>query len=265
MLGHADAVEAGPRRRQELRVRREERFLHPPRLDQSVGRRHDRAVLVLEAFWQVTVWHLLEHADLHAALPRAEDEPAILFRYVVPADYSAATTATGPGSGSRPRGSARSVQRDGGDGQGTRTQGHPRPFHERGHLHPPSPGPQPHQALHARPGPVGRGCDIVVEISAAAGLPDGMTIDEDGCLWVALYGRSAVHRYTPTGKLDAAVSFPVTNVTCPVFGGPGFGVLYVTSARDGLDERELAVQPHAGAVFAADVGAHGLPAMRFGG
>ena len=61
----------------------------------------------------------------------------------------------------------------------------------------------------------------LVEIPPDAGLPDGMTIDEDGCLWVALYGGSAVHRYTPAGKLDVMVSFPATNITCPVFGGPG--------------------------------------------
>jgi sugar lactone lactonase YvrE len=105
----------------------------------------------------------------------------------------------------------------------------------------------------------------VVDVPAAAGLPDGMTLDTDGCLWVALWGGSAVHRYTPDGRLDTALSFPATNITCPVFGGPGLSVLYVTSARDGLGERELAAQPHAGALFAADVGARGLPALRFAG
>jgi sugar lactone lactonase YvrE len=105
----------------------------------------------------------------------------------------------------------------------------------------------------------------VVDIPAAAGLPDGMTLDTGGCLWVALWGGSAVHRYTPDGRLDAVLSLPATNITCPVFGGAGLGVLYVTSARDGLDGRQLAAQPHAGAVFAADVGAHGLPTLRFAG
>lgn len=105
----------------------------------------------------------------------------------------------------------------------------------------------------------------VVDIPAAAGLPDGMTIDADGCLWVALYGGAAVHRYTPDGRLDATLAFPVTNITCPVFGGPGLGLLYVTSARQGLDERQLAAEPHAGAVFTADVGAQGLPGLRFAG
>ena len=74
-----------------------------------------------------------------------------------------------------------------------------------------------------------------------------------------------MHRYTPDGRLDATVSFPATNITCPAFGGPGFDLLYVTSARDGLDERQLAAQPHAGAVFTVDVGARGLPALRFAG
>lgn len=105
----------------------------------------------------------------------------------------------------------------------------------------------------------------LIQIPAVAGMPDGMTIDADGCLWVALYGGSAVRRYTPDGRLDLTLSFPVTNITCPVFGGPEFGQLYVTSARQGLDERQLAAQPHAGAVFAADTGATGLPGLRFDG
>ena len=113
-------------------------------------------------------------------------------------------------------------------------------------------------------GRLGR-CRRVVDIPARAGAPDGMTIDADGCLWVALYGGSAVHRYTPDGRLDATVSFPVTNITCPIFGGPGFSMLYVTSAREGLDSGQLAAQPHAGALFAVDVRTAGLPGLRFGG
>lgn len=97
----------------------------------------------------------------------------------------------------------------------------------------------------------------VVEVSA--GSPDGLTLDADGCLWVALWGGSAVHRYTPDGRLDRVVEFPVSRPTCPVFGGTDLGILYVTSASVGVDE------PHAGALFALDVGVKGLPANRFGG
>ncbi|SDI35134.1 Sugar lactone lactonase YvrE [Actinokineospora alba] len=97
----------------------------------------------------------------------------------------------------------------------------------------------------------------VVEVSA--GSPDGLTLDADGCLWVALWGGSAVHRYTPDGRLDRVVDFPVSRPTCPVFGGADLGTLYVTSASVGVDE------PHAGALFALEVGVKGLPANRFGG
>jgi sugar lactone lactonase YvrE len=105
----------------------------------------------------------------------------------------------------------------------------------------------------------------VVSIPSAAGMPDGMAIDADGCLWVALYGGAAVHRYTPDGRLDTTISFPVTNVTCPAFGGPELAALYVTSARVGLDDNQLAEQPHAGAIFAVDVTTCGLPAHTFAG
>jgi sugar lactone lactonase YvrE len=105
----------------------------------------------------------------------------------------------------------------------------------------------------------------LTDIPMAAGMPDGMTIDQDGCLWVALYGGSAVHRYTPDGNLDRTLSFPATNVTCPAFGGPGFETLYVTSACEGLNPQQLAAQPHAGAVFAVDVGSTGLPGFKFAG
>jgi sugar lactone lactonase YvrE len=82
--------------------------------------------------------------------------------------------------------------------------------------------------------------------------PDGMCVDDDGCLWVALYGGSAVHRYTPDGRLDAVIRLPVTNVTCCAFG-PG-GRLYITTAINGID---VADQPLAGSLFVAEPGVTG--------
>ena len=103
------------------------------------------------------------------------------------------------------------------------------------------------------------------EIAPADGLPDGMTVDADGGIWVCLFGGAAVRRYSPAGVLDAVVRLPVTNPTSPVFGGPGLRTLFVTSARHRLSGEQLAREPLAGAVLAVDPGVVGLPGNRFAG
>jgi sugar lactone lactonase YvrE len=105
----------------------------------------------------------------------------------------------------------------------------------------------------------------LVDLPPGAGTPDGLTIDAEGALWVALFDGGAVRRYTPDGRLDAEVSLPVCKVTSLAFGGPRLDILYITSARLGLDDRELAQQPHAGAVFAIEPGVAGVPAHEFAG
>jgi sugar lactone lactonase YvrE len=105
----------------------------------------------------------------------------------------------------------------------------------------------------------------LVEIDARDGLPDGLTVDAEGCIWVALFGGAAVRRYTPDGKLDAVVPLPTMNCTCPAFGGAELDELYVTSARHRLDDAQLAAQPLAGALFRAHPGARGRLPHRFGG
>ncbi|GAA2883558.1 SMP-30/gluconolactonase/LRE family protein [Streptosporangium fragile] len=104
-----------------------------------------------------------------------------------------------------------------------------------------------------------------VGIDPADGSPDGMTVDDDGCLWVALWGGSRVRRYTPGGVLDREVRLPVTQVTSCAFGGPRGDVLYITSAAHGLDPAALAGQPLAGSVFAVEPGVTGRPAVPFSG
>jgi sugar lactone lactonase YvrE len=103
------------------------------------------------------------------------------------------------------------------------------------------------------------------EIDPSDGLPDGMTVDAEGGVWVCLFGGSAVRRYGDDGKLDAVFGLPVANVTSPAFGGPGLRTLYVTSARHRLSERQLAAEPLAGAVLALEPGVAGLPGNRFAG
>ncbi|MDQ3766808.1 MAG: SMP-30/gluconolactonase/LRE family protein [Actinomycetota bacterium] len=105
----------------------------------------------------------------------------------------------------------------------------------------------------------------VIDIPNKAGLPDGMTIDEQGFLWIALYGGGAVRRYSPEGELDRTVDLPAAQVTSCTFGGNDLRDLYITSAAQELSERTLVAQPHAGALFVCRPGPAGLPANRYAG
>lgn len=100
-----------------------------------------------------------------------------------------------------------------------------------------------------------------VTIPEADGVPDGLTLDSQGCLWLAVWGSGEVRRYSPDGRLDTVVRLPVTHVTCPVFGPDG--VLYITSAWSELPAASRAAQPHAGDIFACTPGVTGRPAYRF--
>ena len=106
---------------------------------------------------------------------------------------------------------------------------------------------------------------VFVAVDSGHGGPDGMTVDAEGFVWSAQFDRWAVHRYTPDGRLDRAIRMPVQRPTTCMFGGPDFATLYVTSARMDLAGDLLAAQPHAGGVFALDVGVRGLPEPRFAG
>ena len=89
-----------------------------------------------------------------------------------------------------------------------------------------------------------------VDIPGAA--PDGLTVDSDGDLWVALWNGGALARYAPDGKLRETVPVPVDRPTSCAFGGRDGATLFVTTSRDGLDAAELARQPQAGHVLAID-------------
>jgi sugar lactone lactonase YvrE len=104
-----------------------------------------------------------------------------------------------------------------------------------------------------------------VSVDHADGSPDGLAVDEEGGVWVALFGGGQVRRYAGDGSLDAVLSLPVRQVTSCCFGGPNLDLLYVTTARVELDERSLLLEPLAGSVFVADPGIAGLPQAEFGG
>lgn len=106
---------------------------------------------------------------------------------------------------------------------------------------------------------------IVIEIPEEEGYPDGMTVDAEGMLWIALWDGWKVGRWNPqNGKLIESVALPVARPTSCVFGGSSLQDLYITSARHGLSEKELVNQPLAGSLFVVkDSGWQGLPAHEF--
>jgi sugar lactone lactonase YvrE len=105
----------------------------------------------------------------------------------------------------------------------------------------------------------------LVTIDRAHGIPDGMTADDEGNLWVACFGGAAVRCFSPAGEQLGEVLCPVTQVTSCAFGGPNLADLYVTSAAYRLSPGQLKRQPHAGATFVCRPGAAGLPASSFAG
>ena len=87
-----------------------------------------------------------------------------------------------------------------------------------------------------------------IHIPPEAGAPDGMAIDAEGGLWIALWGGSAVHRYLD-GRLERVIELPVSQPTSCCFGGKGLDELYITSAWQGLSPEARQAQPLAGALF----------------
>ncbi len=104
-----------------------------------------------------------------------------------------------------------------------------------------------------------------VTIDPADGTPDGLTVDAEGAVWLALWDGWIVRRYLPDGTLEREVRLPVSEVSCPVFGGPDLDELYITSAWEGLSEIQHAAEPLAGALFRVRPGVRGRPPTAFVG
>lgn len=109
----------------------------------------------------------------------------------------------------------------------------------------------------------GRAVDrrVLIDTSAYAGLPDGLAVDAEGCLWVAFFGGSAVRRFSTGGTVLAVVEVPDLNVTSCAFAGPELDCLVITTARDARPEAGVA----GGNLFVARPGLSGLPTVPFAG
>jgi sugar lactone lactonase YvrE len=102
----------------------------------------------------------------------------------------------------------------------------------------------------------------LVTVPEEEGLPDGLTVDAEGGIWVAFFGGAAVRRYGPDGTLEEKLDVAVTQVTACTFGGAGLDELYITTSREEVPDGE---QPDAGSVFRATPGVSGLPPAPFAG
>jgi len=97
------------------------------------------------------------------------------------------------------------------------------------------------------------------------GYPDGMTVDADGCLWIAFWDGWCVRRYSPDAQWIETVRMPVQRPTSCAFGGLDLDRLYITSASIDLDDDALKMQPNAGGLFMLIPGVRGLADVPYDG
>jgi sugar lactone lactonase YvrE len=103
----------------------------------------------------------------------------------------------------------------------------------------------------------------LITVPAGLGAPDGLTVDADGDIWVAIYGGGCIQRYAPDGTLREALTVPAKQSTSCAFAGPGLHRLYVTTATEGWSDEQRRAEPAAGLVYHFETEATGRPAAPF--
>jgi sugar lactone lactonase YvrE len=104
---------------------------------------------------------------------------------------------------------------------------------------------------------------ILVTVPEDVGPPDGLTVDADGDLWVAIWGAGRIHRYSPAGELREVLAVPAVETTSCAFAGPGLHRQYVTTATEDWTDEERRADPKAGLVYRLETDATGRPADPF--
>ena len=97
------------------------------------------------------------------------------------------------------------------------------------------------------------------------GNPDGLCVDSDGNLWIAIWGAREVRCYSPTGLQLATLEADAPNVSSVAFVGQELDILLITTASEQLSPSELAQYPNSGRLFSCRVGVHGLPVPYWSG
>lgn len=106
---------------------------------------------------------------------------------------------------------------------------------------------------------------VFARFGEGEGYPDGMTVDSEGCLWIAFWDGWCLRRLDPSGAVAAELRVPVQRPTSCAFGGEALDCLFITSARRGLDDEALAMQPSAGGLFITLPGVSGVAETPFAG
>jgi sugar lactone lactonase YvrE len=99
----------------------------------------------------------------------------------------------------------------------------------------------------------------LVQFDKREGDPDGLCVDADGAIWVAVWGGYQVRRYSPEGEQLAQVHLSTAQPSSCAIGGANGTTLYITTAREDMSEATLSAEPDAGRLFCVDVGVRGLP------
>ncbi len=105
----------------------------------------------------------------------------------------------------------------------------------------------------------------LIRFAPGDGIADGVVVDAEGCLWIAMWEGGCVRRYSAGGDLIGLYPVPVSQPTCPGFGGPGLAELFVTTAWESLDDARRAAEPLAGLLLRTRPGVSGLPVASYGG
>ncbi len=108
------------------------------------------------------------------------------------------------------------------------------------------------------------GRQVWIDLTGESYFPDGLTVDSQGCLWVALWDGWAVARFDPDGQEIERIPMPVQRPTCCTFGGENLNRLYITTASVGLSEKEIEKSFFSGDLYCLETNVTGIPAYRFG-
>ena len=106
---------------------------------------------------------------------------------------------------------------------------------------------------------------VFARFGAGDGYPDGMTVDAEGCLWIAFWDGWCVRRFSPSGERLETLRLPAQKPTSCAFGGEALDRLYITSASIGIPDSERDAQPCAGGLFVLETGTSGLADLPFAG